>query len=119
MEPFTGEEPSLLAIRIQAAQNAGILGAGIPVPKDVADDPKNGMDLSKMIAYICIPGQYGLNISMSLLLRSLNIDFEATVIKQIDNIDFFRISDYYNGRFEISTRNPLEAEIMLASRQRI
>lgn len=73
-------------------------------------------DLSKMIIYVCVPSQYGISVPMSLLLRTLKYNYDADIFKTIDNIDFFNIEITTDGRFEISARNSLEAEIVVGSK---
>lgn len=92
-----------------------LMDAKLFLPKDTARDATY-RDLSKILIYVCVPSQYGISVPMSLLFRTLKYNYDTDILKTIDNIDFFNTEITTDGRFEISARNSLEAEIVVSSK---
>ena len=86
--------------------------AGVFVPNE-ANEEKVALDM--LLDYICVPAQFGLMIPLNLVLRCFDSQYSVDIAKKIDELDFFRFIEGVNGEWEVSSRNSLEAEIVINS----
>ena len=89
-----------------------LMKAGVFVPNE-ANEEKVALDM--LLDYICVPAQFGLMIPLNLVLRCFDSQYSVDIAKKIDELDFFRFIEGVNGEWEVSSRNSLEAEIVINS----
>lgn len=89
-----------------------LLKAGVFISTE-ENEEKVALDM--LLDYICVPAQFGLMIPLNLILRCFDYQYSVDVAKKIDELDFFRFIEGVNGEWEVSSRNSLEAEIIVNS----
>lgn len=97
------------------AMEIALLKAGVLVPNRLYESENLETDLINIINLVSIPGQFNIKIPLELVFRTLKLSYKVEVAKLIDEIDFLRISQNSSGFWELSTRNYIEAEIVIKS----
>lgn len=70
-------------------------------------------ETEELIALVMVPGQFGLNISIEMVLRALGKMAYSNITRLLKELDIFRWYDDLQGNIYIGPRQPLEAKLFV------
>jgi hypothetical protein len=100
-----------------ALAEAGIIGQESSLLENTTlVDGEHITGFQDLIGLIMVPGRFGLNVPIELLLRAWGKGAVLDFLQLFENVDVLRWYEDSQGRVMVSPRNPLEAQIVVQTR---
>lgn len=101
-----------------ALWNAGLISSDNIFTVGLTNNEKDGSLFSEVLGYIMVPGRFGLQVPLELLIRTLGKEYIENFIQFINTVDIFRWNEDKMGNISIGPRHSLEAKLYVQSRLR-
>ena len=100
-----------------ALAEAGIIGQESSLLENTTlVDGEHITGFQDLIGLIMVPGRFGLNVPIELLLRAWGKGAVLDFLQLFENVDVLRWYEDSQGRVMVAPRNPLEAQIVVQTR---